>query len=82
MIETAIEVTEQRVPASDRVDLHTGSLEEARLDFAICDPADGRPVFIDWSAIYERSIYAPRKSARSNTDGLAASQMVDAKRAR
>ena len=74
--------TEQRVPAWDQVNPVTGDLEEARLDIATCDPADGRAIYLDWSITCEHSTYAPRRSARSNKDGLAAAHMVDTKRAR
>ena len=37
---------------------------------------------VDWSVTCAHSDYAPRRSARSNKDGLAAAQQVDVKRAR
>ena len=74
--------TEQRVPAWDRVDPISGALEEARLDLATRDAVAGSPVFIDWSITCEYSSYAPRRFARSNKDGLAATQQVAVKRAR
>ena len=75
-------VTEKRVPAWDRVDPVTGDLEEARLDVATRDAATAQPVFVDWSATCGHGTYVPRRRARSNKDGLAASQAVDKKRVR
>ena len=57
-------------------------MEEAKLDVCTRDPSTGQPVYVDWSVTCEYSTYAPRRSARSNKDGLAAAQMVDTKRAR
>ena len=74
--------TEQRVPAWDRVHPDTGVLEQARLDVVTSEPVEGRKVQIDWSVTCEHSTYAPRRHARSNKDGLAASNMVDVKRHR
>ena len=74
--------TEQRVPAWDRVDPTTGRLEEAVLDLSLRDPAEGRLVHVDWSVTCEHSDYAPRRHARAHKDGLAASHMVEVKRAR
>ena len=68
--------------AWDRVDFDTGELEEARLDVATRDAATGQPIFVDWSVTCEHSTYLPRRAARSNKDGLAASQRVDDKRGR
>ena len=70
------------MPAWDRVDPTTGRLEEARLDLSIRDPAEGRLVHVDWSVTCEHSAYAPRRHARAHKDGLAATQMVEVKRAR
>ena len=75
--------TEKRVPAWDRVNPRTGRLEEARLDVATRDPgSNARPIFVDWSVTCEHSDYQPRRAARANKDGLAASNMVDEKRKR
>ena len=60
----------------------TGVLEEARLDVATRDPASNLPNYVDWSVTCEHSEYAPRRQARSHTDGLAAAQAVDEKRSR
>ena len=69
------------MPAWDRVKLD-GSTEEARLDIITHEPVEGRKVHLDWSVTCEHSTYAPRRHARSHKDGLAASNMVDTKRAR
>jgi hypothetical protein len=74
--------TEKRVPAWDRFDARTGELEEARLDVATRDATTGNPIFVDWSITCEHSNYEPRRRARSNKDGLAATQMVSEKRSR
>ena len=68
--------------AWDRVDPNTGELEEARLDVATRDNVNGRPVYVDWSVTCEHSEYEPRRRARCNKDGLAATNMVDEKRDR
>ena len=73
---------EQRVPAWDRVDHRTGELEEARLDVATRDAATGQPIYVDWSVACEHSTYEPRRRARSNKDGLTATQRVTEKRDR
>ena len=75
-------VTEMRVPAWDRVNQRTGVLEEAIQAVATRDPVTARPIFVDWSVTCEYSTYEPRRRARSNKDGLAATNMVDVKRAR
>lgn len=75
-------VVEQRVPAWDRTDPAIGVVEEARLDVATRDPATAQPVFVDFSVTCEHSDYVPRRRAKSNKDGLAASQAVDKKRLR
>ena len=75
-------VKEQRVSAWDRRNPNTGELEEARLDVSTRDAATGEPIYVDWTVTCEHSTYEPRRRARSNNDGLAASQMVDKKRAR
>ena len=74
--------TEQRVPAWDRRHPRTGVLQEARLDIRTHDPSTGRPIFVDWAVTCVHSTYAPRRHARAERDGLAAAQMVDAKRDR
>ena len=68
--------------AWDRVDPASGEWEEARLDVATRDNVNGRPVYVDWSVTCEHSDYDPRRRARCNKDGLAASNMVDEKRDR
>ena len=73
--------TEKRVVAWDRV-LPDGRLQEARLDVATRDPATAAVVYVDWSVTCESSLNAARRQAWSHTDGLAAAQMVDKKRAR
>ena len=74
--------TEKHVPAWDRTDPNTGELEQARLDVATRDAATGQLIYVDWSVTCEHSTYLPRRRARSNKDGLAASQAVDEKRTR
>ena len=75
-------VTEKLVPAWDRVDTATGELEEARLDVATRDAATGQPIYVAWSVTCAHSDNVERRWARSNNDGLAASQAVGVKRNR
>ena len=75
-------VTEQRVPAWDRVNPSTGVVEEAVLDIATRDAVLGNPFFADWSVTCEYSINEPRRAARARNDGVAAAQEVAVKRAR
>ena len=75
-------VTEQRVPAWDRVNPRTGRLEEARLDVATRDAVTGRKIYVDTTVTCAHSDYQPRQRARANKDGLAASNAVDEKRER
>ena len=60
----------------------TGLLEEARLDVATRDAVTGQTVFLDTSVTCAHSGTAPRQQARSNKDGLAATNAEDAKRER
>ena len=64
------------MPAWDRTDPTTGELEQARLDVATRDAATGRTIYVDWSVTCEHSVNDPRRQARSNKDGLAATQAV------
>ena len=73
--------TEKRVVAWDR-QLPNGELQEARLDVATRDPATAATIYVDWSVTCEHSDNLPRRTARANTDGLAAAQAVDRKRVR
>ncbi len=57
-------------------------MEEAKLDVATRDAVTGRKIFIDTTVTCAHSGYEPRQRARSNKDGLAASQAVDKKRER
>jgi hypothetical protein len=77
-----VAVKEQRVVAWDRLDHQTGVMEEAKLDVATRDAVTGRKIFIDTTVTCAHSGYEPRQRARSNKDGLAASQAVDKKRER
>jgi len=77
-----VAITEQRVTAWDRVNPRTGALEEAVLDIATRDNATGRAIKIDYTVTCAHSGYEPAQRARSNKDGLAASNAVDGKRAR
>ena len=77
-----VAITEQKVSAWDRVNPRTGALEEAKLDVATRDSASGRPVYVDVTVTCAHSGNAPRQRARSNKDGLAASNAVDDKRER
>ena len=77
-----VSVKEQRVAAWDRVSPRTGRLEEAQLDVATRDAVTGQTVFLDTSVTCAHSGTAPRQQARSNKDGLAATNAEDAKRAR
>jgi hypothetical protein len=74
--------TEQRVVAWDRTNPNTGLWEEARLDVATRDNVTGRAVYVDWVIACEHTINEPRRQARSNADGLAASNAVNDKRIR
>ena len=75
-------VTEQRVPAWDRIHPSTGLLEQARLDVATRDAVHGRPIFVDTTVTCAHSGYLPCQRARAGRDGLAASNAVDKKRER
>ena len=55
---------------------------EARPDVATRDPPTAAAIYVDWSVTCEHSDNAPRRQARARTDGLAAAQAVDKKRAR
>ena len=77
-----VATTEQRVAAWDRVHPETGVLEEAVLDVATRDNATGRAIKIDYTVTCAHSGYEPAQRARSNRDGLAAANAVDAKRTR
>ena len=77
-----VAITEQRVVAWDRINPRTGQLEEARLDVATRDAVTGRKIFVDTTVTCAHSDYEPRQRARSNKDGLVASNAVDEKRAR
>ena len=46
------------------------------------DPATNAPIYVDWSVICEHSDNNARRQARARTDGVAAAQAVDRKRAR
>ena len=46
------------------------------------DPSTAAAIYVDWSVTCEHSDNAPRRQARARTDGLAAAQAVDKKRAR
>ena len=74
--------TEQRVIAWDRVNPQTGLLEEARLDVATRDAANGRPIFLDAMVTCAHCGYAPRQRARAGKDGAAAADAVRSKRLR
>ena len=74
--------TEQRVPAWDRQNPDTGAWEEAVLDVATRDPVTNALVYLDWSVTCEHSNNDARRQARARTDGVAAAQAVDRKRAR
>ena len=68
--------------AWDRLNPHTGCLEEAKLDVATRDAVTGRKIYIDTTVTCAHSGYEPRQRARANKDGLAASNAVDKKRER
>ena len=74
--------TEQRVVAWDRVNLRTGDLEEALLDYATRDAITGQPIFVDATVTCAFSGYAPCQRARARKDGLAAVSAVQGKRRR
>ena len=46
------------------------------------DAATGQPIYVDWSVTCAHSDNLERRRARSNNDGLAASQAVSVKRNR
>ena len=75
-------VTEQRVSAWDRVNPHTGLVEEARLDVATRDAASGRKNFVDTCVTCAHCGYEPRQRARAGKDGVAAADAVRGKRRR
>ena len=77
-----VAIKEQRVVAWDRVNPRTGRLEEARLDVATRDATSGRPIYVDAVITCAHSGSEPREQARSNKDGLAASNAADEKRDR
>ena len=77
-----VTATEQRVSAWDKVDPATGVLEEARLDVATRDGATGRKIFVDASVTCAHCGYGPRQQARAGKDGVAAADVVRAKRRR
>jgi len=77
-----VAVKEQRVSAWDRVNPRTGLLEEARLDVATRDAANGRKIFVDAMVTCAHSGYEPRQRARAGRDGVAAADGVRGKRHR
>jgi hypothetical protein len=57
-------------------------LEEARLDVATRDAANGRKIYIDANVTCAHSGYEPRQRARAGKDGVAAADAVRGKRLR
>ena len=75
-------LTEQHVPAWDRLNRRTGRLEEAILDFTSSDPVTGGPLYFDVCVYTAHSNNAGLLQSRARHPGKAAADAASDKRSR